>query len=179
MSLKSFRTRDLILIAVFAAVGLAIKPIVSPISKSISTPLMLPGGSFAGGFYMMWLSLAILCTKKIGSGMLFGVLQALVVLIQGSFGNHGALSLLTYTIPGLVADGIALILRYKGGLFQHLVLTSIANITGVLIMAIVIFRHPPLMIGVSVSTALASGIAGGYLSYLIHYELRKYKLCEE
>ncbi|PKN76145.1 MAG: hypothetical protein CVU49_01905 [Candidatus Cloacimonetes bacterium HGW-Cloacimonetes-2] len=177
MILKSFRTRDLILIAVFAAVGLAIKPIVSPISKSISAPLMLPGGSFAGGFYMMWLSLAVLSTKKLGSGTLFGVLQALVVLIQGSFGNHGALSLLTYTVPGLVADALAIIMRYRGGLLQHLVLTSFANITGVLIMAIVIFKHPPLMIGVSVSTALVSGIAGGYLSYLIHYELRKYKLC--
>ena len=102
--LSRFSTRDLIIIAIMAAIGLSIKPIISPLSKLISTPLMLPGGSFAGGFYMMWMVLALALTGKPGAAMIFGFIQALVVLIMGSYGNHGALSLLTYTLPGILLD---------------------------------------------------------------------------
>lgn len=176
---KRFSTKDLIIIAVLAAIGLSIKPIVSPLSKMISTPLMLPGGSFAGGFYMMWLVLALALTGKPGSATIFGVIQAIVVLIQGSFGNHGALSLLTYTIPGIVVDLVGMAFARKDRLFPHLSLCALANMCGALIMAVVIFHHPPLMICVTLSTALASGIVGGYLSFLIHYELIKVQLIDK
>ena len=80
--LKGFSTRDLILIGILAAIGLAIKPIVSPISKAVSAPLLLPGGSFAGGFYMMWMVLAVMLTGKPGAATIFGVIQAVVVLVH-------------------------------------------------------------------------------------------------
>ncbi|HOH47189.1 MAG TPA: ECF transporter S component [Candidatus Cloacimonadota bacterium] len=170
-----FSTRDLILIGILAAIGLAIKPIVSPISKAISAPLLLPGGSFAGGFYMMWMVLAVMLTGKPGAGTLFGVIQAVVVLVQGSFGNHGALSLLTYTVPGIIVDAAALILigRSKLLLLNHLVLTALANMTGAFLMSVIIFRHPLVMVLVSLCTALASGIVGGYLSWFIDFEITK------
>lgn len=177
MSLISkFSTRDLIVIAVMAAIGLSIKPVISPLSKLISTPLMLPGGSFAGGFYMMWMVLALALTGKPGAASIFGFIQAVVVLIMGSYGNHGALSLLTYTVPGLVLDLAALAFRDKRLLICHLSLCALANITGAMIMALLIFRHPPVMLIVTLCTSLASGIIGGYLSWLIHFELRKLKL---
>lgn len=174
--LGKFSTRDLIIIAIMAAIGLSIKPIISPLSKLISTPLMLPGGSFAGGFYMMWMVLALALTGKPGAATLFGFIQAVVVLIMGSYGNHGALSLLTYTLPGILLDIVALIFRDNKLLISHLSLCAIANITGAMIMAILIFRHPLPMLIVTLCTSLASGIIGGYLSWLIHFELRKLKL---
>jgi len=173
--LKGFSTRDLILIGILAAIGLAIKPIVSPISKAVSAPLLLPGGSFAGGFYMMWMVLAVMLTGKPGAATIFGVIQAVVVLVQGSFGNHGALSLLTYTMPGLVVDAFALLIlgRNKLLLLNHLVLVALANMTGALLMSLIIFRHPLPLVVVSLCTGLASGIVGGYLSWFIDFELTK------
>ncbi|HNX36917.1 MAG TPA: ECF transporter S component [Candidatus Cloacimonadota bacterium] len=176
--LKRLTTKDLIIIAILAAIGLSIKPLVSPISKMISTPLMLPGGSFAGGFYMMWLVLSLALTRKIGSATLFGVIQALVVLIQGSFGNHGALSLLTYTIPAIAVDLLGLVILNRSSLFFHLSTCALANMCGALIMAVVIFRHPLPMLIVTLCTSLASGIVGGYLSYLINFELLRTKLID-
>lgn len=174
--LRRFSTRDLITIAIMAAIGIAIKPLISPLSKLISTPLMLPGGSFAGGFYMMWMVLAVALTGKPGAATLFGVIQAVVVLINGSFGNHGALSLLTYTLPGLVLDLVAFAFRDKKKLFSHLSLCAIANLTGSLTMSVIIFRNPIPMLIATGCLALASGIVGGYLSWLIHHELRRLDL---
>ena len=171
-----FSTRDLVIIAIMAAIGLSIKPVISPLSKLISTPLMLPGGSFAGGFYMMWMVLALALTGKPGAATVFGFIQAVVVLVQGTYGNHGALSLLTYTIPGIVVDIVGLAFVNKKLLFSHLSLCAVANITGAMIMAIIIFRHPLPMLIVTLCTSLASGIIGGYFSWFIHYELGKLKL---
>lgn len=176
--LKYFKTRDLILIAILATIGLVIKPIVSPLSKAISTPLMIPGGSFAGGFYMMWMVLALMLTGKTGAASIFGFIQAVVVMVQGAFGNHGALSLLSYTLPGIMADiayGL-LFKRSKSLLLQHLSLTALANMTGAAVLAIVIFRHPLVLLLASICLALASGMVGGYMSWLIHYELKKLDL---
>lgn len=168
-----FSTRDLIVIAIMAAIGIAVKPVVSPLSKLISAPLMIPGGSIAGGFYMMWMVLALTLTGKPGAATLFGVIQAIVVLITGSYGNHGALSLLTYTVPGIVMDLTALGIKNKSVLISHLLFCATANITGALIMAVIIFRNPlPLLIA-GCCVALASGITGGYLSWLIQFELHK------
>jgi energy-coupling factor transport system substrate-specific component len=65
---KRFSTRDLIVISTLAAIGIAIKPLVGPLFKMISPPLAIPGGSLAGGFYMLWLSLAVFMVGKTGTG---------------------------------------------------------------------------------------------------------------
>lgn len=62
--LQRFSVRDLILIAAFAAVGIAIKHVVGPFFKMIYSPLGIPGGSFGGGFYLMWVVLAMLSVDK-------------------------------------------------------------------------------------------------------------------
>jgi len=66
--LKRFSARDLIIIASIAAVGIAVKPIVNPITKLISTPLGIPGGSLSGGLYMMWLVLVVTIINKRWTG---------------------------------------------------------------------------------------------------------------
>ncbi|MDD3282826.1 MAG: ECF transporter S component, partial [Candidatus Cloacimonetes bacterium] len=62
--LKKFSVKDLIIIAALAALGIAVKPLVGPFFKMISRPMGIPGGSFAGGFYMMWLVLAVVIVDK-------------------------------------------------------------------------------------------------------------------
>lgn len=174
--LKRFSVKDLILIAALAAIGIAIKPIVGPVTKIFSTPLGIPGGSFAGGFYLMWLVLAVMIVNKAFAGTLFGVLQAIGVMIFPFAGNQGAISLITYTVPGLLADLIFFLFLYRKHLLVHMTMCAGTNIAGAVISAILIFRHPPLILLAISGMALVSGAVGGYLSYSIYYSLKKMRI---
>lgn len=174
--LKSFSVKDLIIITAIAALGIAVKPIVGPISKFISTPLGIPGGSLAGGFYMMWLVLAIVIVNKKCTGTVFGVLQAVLVLLIGMAGKQGAFSLISYTVPGLVADLLFALLRKRGSLLTHIVLSTAANLSGSLATALFFFRLPAIMVAVNIAFATASGILGGYLAFGTYQALSKARI---
>ncbi len=171
--LKRFSSKELITIALLAAIGIAIKPLVNPTIKMISAPLMLPGGSLAGGLYMMWLVLAIVMVPKTGTGLLFGIIQALVTFILGWFGNHGVLSLISYTAPGLVADILNLPIKNSSRVTSMIALCAAANLSGSLIMSYVIFRMPFVPLIISSIVAVVSGSIGGLLAYLIHKQIKE------
>lgn len=173
---KRFTVRDLILIAGLAALGIAIKPIVSPLGKLFSAPLLVPGGSFVGGLYLMWLVLAVVLVRKPFTGTLFGLVQAVLVLVVGLRGNQGLLTLLAYTLPGIFADLAYLALKRPAALGTHLILCPLANITGSLLVAIILFHHPPLYLAVILGMSLVSGLVGGFLSWGIYRALDRYGL---
>ena len=174
--LRKFSSRDLLLIAVFSALGLAVKPIVTPLIHLISAPLMIPGGSLAGGFYMMWIALAIAVTRKFGTGILIGITQAIVMISLGYFGNHGAVSLLSYTLPGLAAELTALPFKDFNKPDPHILICMTANVTGTVVVIFLVMRLPlvPALISVSVSTL--SGILGGIISLALYKKLLKFNL---
>lgn len=175
---KRFSTQDLIILASLAGIGIAVKPIVSPLSKLIATPLLLPGGSLAGGLYLMWMVLAVLIIGKFGTGAIFGLLQALIVMVVGIRGNQGLLSLLSYTLPGVVADLVYLLLREPDRLYTHLILCALANMTGAGVTAVLLFGHPvPLVIGI-LALACVSGCVGGALSFGIYKPLKHYRIIQ-
>ena len=62
--LKNFSVFELITIALTASLGLASKPIITPLTHIITGPLFIPGGAVAGGFYMMWSVLGAALIKK-------------------------------------------------------------------------------------------------------------------
>lgn len=174
--LKRFSVADLIVIASVAAVGIAVKPIVGPISKFISTPLGIPGGSLAGGFYMMWLVLAVTIVNKRYTGTVFGFLQAVLVLLVGMSGKQGAFSLVSYTLPGIGVDILFYIIGNRQKLITHLSLGMVANIIGSLTTAVIFFRLPLVMVAVNFAFATASGIMGGYLAYGTYIALLKARI---
>ncbi len=174
--LKKFSTQDLLYMAIFAALGLAIKPLVTPLIHLFSAPLLIPGGSLAGGFYMMWLALVVAIVNKTGTGTLFGVIQAIVVIALGYFGNHGAVSLLSYTLPGIVADGIAIFLRPKNSLFAQVLICTLANLCGVLVVTILVMRLAFIPLLIALVAAAISGIAGGVVSRLLFVKLKQYRI---
>lgn len=49
--LRKFSIYELVLIAVMAALGIAVKPVVVPVAHLIAGPLMIPSGDLAGGIY--------------------------------------------------------------------------------------------------------------------------------
>jgi energy-coupling factor transport system substrate-specific component len=174
--LKRFSAKDLLIITAIAALGIAVKPIVGPVSKFISTPLGIPGGSLAGGFYMMWLVLAITIVNKKFTGTVFGVLQAILVLLVGMTGKQGAFSLVSYTLPGIVADLLYHTIKHRRYLLTHITLSTCANLTGSLATALFFFRLPAVMVAINIAFATASGIMGGYLSYGTYSALHKARI---
>jgi energy-coupling factor transport system substrate-specific component len=173
---QRFSTRDLIIIAGLAGIGIAVKPIVSPLSKMITTPLMVPGGSFTGGLYMLWMVLAVVLVQKRGTGFIYGLLQALVVMVIGIRGNQGLLSLLSYTLPGICADIIYQLARRPASIWVHMLLCSVTNMAGALVVAIFLFHHPLPYIAVILGMSLVSGLVGGWLSWGIFKALDHYGL---
>jgi ABC-type cobalt transport system, permease component len=173
---KKFTSQDLLYIAIFSAMGLAIKPIVTPLIHLISAPLMIPGGSLAGGFYMMWLALAIAIVNKPGTGFLVGLVQAIVMISLGYFGNHGAVSLISYTLPGIVAELFSFLFKNKSSIYAQTTICTFANLSGALVVTVLVMRLAFIPLIISLVAAAISGIIGGILSHSIFTKLKKYRI---
>src|SRR6056297_3761276 len=102
--LKNFSVFELITIALTASLGLASKPIITPLTHLITGPLFIPGGAVAGGFYMLWIVLGAGLVKRRGAGTVIALTQALMVVVLGIYGTHGIVSILTYSLPGVAVD---------------------------------------------------------------------------
>ena len=174
--LKKFSSQDLLYIVIFSALGLAIKPIVTPLVHLVSAPLMIPGGSLAGGLYMMWLSLTIAVVNKTGAGFLVGLVQAIVMLSLGFFGNHGAVSLISYTLPGIAAEIVAKFFKDNKTVYAQTWICSSANITGSIVVTILVMRLALIPFLISMVAAAISGIIGGILSHKLFQKLRNYHI---
>jgi hypothetical protein len=173
---RRFSTHDLLLISLFSALGLAIKPIVTPLVHLISVPLMIPGGSLAGGFYMMWLAMAATLIPRFGSAFLVGIVQALAILVLGIMGSHGIVSIISYSLPGLLIDICALFIRHRSTLWAQIMFVIIANLTGTIVVTIMIMRLSLIPAMIALTSATISGCIGGFLSYLLIRKLVAYHL---
>jgi hypothetical protein len=163
-----------------AAIGIALKPIVSQLVHLISTPLGIPGGSLAGGLYMMWIVLAAAITGKLGTATLVGIVQAIMIILTAAPGSHGALSLLSYTMPGVMVDLVFLLLfkvlrrdfdkiaAFAGGI--------ISNLTGTMIVNVIYFSLPPVYLILTVLVSILSGGIGGMIVWGLYLVLKKYRL---
>lgn len=176
-ALLRFSIKDLILIAAMAALGIAVKAVVTPLIQLASAPLFIPGGALAGGLYMMWLVMASGITGKRGAATLAGLVQALLVLLTGVGGSHGLLSLVSYTLPGLAIDAFLLISRHRICCLPcAFVSCLLANICGTIAVNYVFFNLPTLPLLLSLTAAAFSGGLGGVLSWHLLKALRKYEI---
>ncbi len=171
--LNRISTFDAVFIALMAACGLALKPIVGPLFKLIGSALLIPSGSMAGAIYMIWPMLALLTVKQLGTATIVGLIQGIIVLVTGIYGSHGILSLITYTVPGMVIDiGFYLTRRFQ----NRLILSSPAamgNVSGSLIVGIVFLHIPKIPLIIGLIPSFVFGAVGGYLSWILHGWLTK------
>lgn len=175
-ALARFSLFDLIIIAMMAALGIAIKPVVVPLAHIITGPLFIPSGAVAGGFYMMWLVLGLGLTGKRGTATLIALVQALVVTGTGMVGSHGAMSLLTYTVPGIMADLGLLLINHRACCHPCSFLAGmLANMGGTVMVNFVYFRLPLIPLVLALSTAALSGGLGGILAFQIRQQLLKFQ----
>lgn len=174
--LAKFTVFDLIIIAMMAALGIAIKPVVVPLAHIISGPLFIPSGAVAGGFYMLWLVLGAGLTGKRGTAALIAITQALVVTGTGMVGSHGAMSLLTYSVPGIMADLGLFLIGHRACCNPCSFLAGmLANAGGTTMVNFVYFRLPLIPLVLTLSVAALSGGLGGIIAFQIRQQLLKYQ----
>ncbi len=174
--LDRFSLYDLIIIALLAALGIATKSIIVPLAHIITGPFFIPSGAVAGGFYMMWLVLGFGITGRRGTMTLIGLVQAILVIATGIVGSHGVISLLTYTMPGILADlGLFLIGHRVCCLPCSFLAGLLCNITGTIMVNLVYFRLPLIPLVLSLSIAALSGGLGGMLAFKILEQIRTFQ----
>lgn len=175
--LQRFSSYELVIIAIMATIGIALKPVISPLAHLISGPLMIPGGAFAGGLYMLWLVVGFGIVRKIGTATLIAIIQALLVLFTGVVGSHGLMSLFTYTMPGIAMDLVLLLIGHRVCCRQcAFIAGAVANVTGTACVNVVFFHVPGVYLILILSVALLSGGFGGLLAWELIKILTKYNL---
>lgn len=165
---------DLVLIAVMAALGIAVKPIIVPLVHLITGPLLIPGGSVAGGIYMLWIVLGSFLIKNPFTGTLISMVEAIIVIATGVQGSHGIMSLITYILPGLAVDFCRFLCKKNADIKMQMFLCGIfANVAGTLLSNYLFFRLPAVPLILSLSAGALSGGLGGIIAYSIYKRLYK------
>ena len=153
---------DIVLLSMFAAMGLAIKQMAYPLAAVAAAPLFLPVAPLASGAYMMWLTAGRASTGYRWAGTFMGAVQGIVALLL-IFGRHGAFNLPLYASTGLVVDLVFLIMgRSARSLIGCALATSLAAMTGTVMVVYVELAMSWPIVAVSALLAAGSGILGGF-----------------
>ena len=115
-----FSTRDLLIMAVLAALGGVTSTYVNTIGDATQAALGFPGATqWAAGFHTIWIVLAMGILRKTGAGTVMGILKGSVELMSGN--THGVIILLVNLVAGLLVDFGFFIFRNKRSLAPYLV----------------------------------------------------------
>ena len=175
--ISRFSLYQLMVIALLAALGIAVKTVIGPLVRLVTGPLYIPGGVVAGGIYMLFIVLAVSITGKLGAASFCGFCQGIMVLILGMGGSHGALSILSYTLTGLAIDLLMLVMRHKGCCLMCCFFGGMAaNLTGTLIVNAAFFQMPLIPMALSLTAGALSGGSGGILAWTLTKQLRNLKI---
>ena len=173
---KKFSVFDLIIMAIVAALGIAMKPVIVPLIHIITGPLFIPGGAIAGGFYMMWIVIGAGLVGKRGAAVIIAIVQAIIVLTVGIVGTHGIVSLITYVAPGIAVELLFLITRQKGdNIFSCFFAGMAANLAGTVLTNFVFFKLPLVPLVLTLAGGALSGGLGGLIAYAVIKSVRKIK----
>ncbi|MCB2203087.1 ECF transporter S component [bacterium] len=130
-----FSTRDLLVMAVLAALGGVASTYINTLSDAVNAILGFPGASqWAAGLHVIWIVLAMAITGKPGTGTLTGILKGAVELMSGN--SHGIIILLVDIVAGLLVDFGFLIFRNKRNIWPYLVAGGLSSASNVLVFQI-------------------------------------------
>jgi len=160
-------TVDLVLVALFASLGLATKNIIHPLVATVTGALYVPTGAVAGGLYMMWPVMAYGLVRKVGAATLVSLIQAFISLIL-PFGNFGVLSFVIYLAPGFVIDGFFLLSRHKACCAGCcLGASALANVVGTVAVGVLVLALPETALLFLALVAAISGAVGGVFANVL------------
>jgi energy-coupling factor transport system substrate-specific component len=170
MRCRTLTPREIAIIGVIAAAGIGSKSVISPIINIVTDFMLIPGGSTAGGFYMMFLVLAKLFMPKIPSASLTGAMQGFLAFFLGLSSFQGAFVIIVYTLPGVVID---LVISRLGINDIYIVLAcGLANLTGSFTTNLIFFKLSGIPFVLWFAMSLLSGILGGFLCIELYWRLK-------
>ena len=159
--LKKMSTLDATFVVLMAACGVALKPIVGPITKLIGSALFIPSGSIGGAVYMMWPTLAFLVVRRFGAASLVGIIEGIIIVFTGFYGSHGIISLLIYFIPCLIIDLSLWITQKFANRFVLFVAPALGNLSGSVMVGVFIMHIPTIPLIISLAPSFVFGGIGG------------------
>jgi len=172
-------TVDLMLMSLFASLGIATKNVLRPILGAMIEPLYIPTGAVAGGVYMMWPILAYALIRKPGAATMTSLIQACISLLL-PYGNFGLLSFVIYLGPGLAIDAFFLVTRHKACCVGCCILASaLANTVGTLLVGGLILWLPTSVLTFLAVLAAVSGGVGGFIADMVLVRVGKIGLGEK
>jgi ABC-type thiamin/hydroxymethylpyrimidine transport system permease subunit len=166
-------TTDIVLMALFASLGLATKNIIHPLIATITGPLYVPTGAVAGGVYMMWPVMAYGFIRKLGAATMVSLTQAFISLLL-PFGNFGLLSFVIYLAPGLAIDGFFLLSRHKACCAACCIgAAAAANVVGTVLVGALVLALPGIVLSFLAVIAAISGCIGGFIANMLLFRIVK------
>jgi ABC-type thiamin/hydroxymethylpyrimidine transport system permease subunit len=127
-----FSTRDLLIMAVLAALGGVTSTYVNTIGNATQAALGFPGATqWAAGLHTIWIVLAMGILRKTGSGTMMGILKGAVELMSGN--SHGVIILLINLVAGMLVDFGFFIFRDKRSIAPYLVAGALSAGSNVII----------------------------------------------
>ena len=127
-----FSTRDLLIMAVLAAMGGVTSTYVNTLGDATQAALGFPGATqWAAGLHTIWIVLAMGILRKTGSGTVMGILKGAVELMSGN--SHGVIILLINLVAGLLVDFGFFIFRDKRSIAPYLVAGALSAGSNVIV----------------------------------------------
>ena len=165
--MKRFTLKELIVAAMLAAMGIAVKPLLSPVFNVLTDFIRIPGGSATAGISVMFLVAAAALIRKRGTALLAGLLQGLLSLATGISAAAGVLVLITYSLPGLAIDLVMLLPVSLPDRTRRMLAGSAGVLAGAAATNLLYFRMSVIPFILFYAVGILSGALGGWIVHLI------------
>ncbi|HUV73606.1 MAG TPA: ECF transporter S component [Anaerolineae bacterium] len=125
-----FSTRDLLMMAVLAALGGVASTYVQTLANAAHAALGFPGATQAlAGLHVVWIVLAVGLTGKQGAGTVTGIAKGAVEFLSGN--THGIMIILIDVVAGILVDLGMLPFRNKNSYLAYAVAGGMATASNV------------------------------------------------
>ena len=172
--MKKIPVRELAFMAICVAISLVAKRIVSPVTNLLTDMINIPGGSATVGFTLAFLIIGKLMVAFPAAATAMAFVQALLAMAFGMAGNQGAFALVSYTLPGVVIDLVALVMK-KRGLAYCIVADVLASLASALLSALTVMQVKltgvPMLLWLLM--AALSGVAGGLIAHFVSSRVKR------